>query len=197
MIARLRGTLAEVTGTSIVLDVAGVGYEVALPQSVLVHLPPIGEETTLLTRQIFREDGVSLYGFTTTFQRRLFDLLLDVKGCGPKVALSLLGTLGEEGIVGAITAEDARVLARAPGVGPRLGERIILEVRDKVLEEAAVRRADAPTQAPLPVDNQDEELIAALLGLGYRRAEAEKAAAAAPDGAVEVRLRVALRALGK
>ncbi len=168
-----------------------------MPQSVLVHLPGLGEESTLLTRQIFREDGVSLYGFTNAFQRRLFDLLLDVKGCGPKVALSLLGTLGEEGIVDAITAEDARVLARAPGVGPRLGERIILEIRDKVLEEAATRRLESSGSPSAPITNADEELIVALLGLGYRRTEAEKAASGAPDGSVETRLVAALRILGK
>jgi Holliday junction DNA helicase RuvA len=194
LIARLRGTLIETTGAAVVLEVSGVGYEVSVPQSVLAHLPPVGEEAVLLTRQIFREDGVSLYGFFLPFQRRLFDLLLEVKGCGPKVALSLLGALGEDAIVAAITTEDPKVLARAPGIGIRLGERIILEIRDKVLEESAARRIES---AHAVVVVPDDELVTALLGLGYRRGEAERAAAEAPDGPVEARLRSALRVLGK
>src|SRR5580693_2530186 len=175
MIARLRGTLVESDGATALIEAAGVGYEVNVPQSVMASLPPIGEEATLLTRQIFREDSVTLYGFVTPFQRRLFDLLLGVKGCGPKVALSLLGTVGEEGIVNAVSLEDARALARAPGVGPRLGERVILEIKDKVLEEAAARKYEAAANRPARPAAAADELVDALLALGYRRNEAESA----------------------
>lgn len=182
MIARLRGTLIECDGATALIDAGGVGYEVHVPQSVMALLPLPGEEATLLTRQIFREDGVTLYGFTTTFERRLFDLLLGVKGCGPKVALSLLGSIGADGIVNAVSLEDARALARAPGVGPRLAERVILEIKDKVLEEAAARRYETAMKPSRRVGASDE-LVDALLALGYRRNEAEAAAATAREQA--------------
>lgn len=178
------------------VECAGVGYEVQVPDSVLMHLPTIDVEVTLLTRQIFREDGVSLYGFLEPFQRRLFDLLMTVKGCGPKVGLSLIGTVGEESVAAAIQAQDARALTRASGVGARLAERIILELREKIGEEQFVRKAIAAvrhTSAPA------DELVDALLALGYRRSEAESAATEARGQAegVEEQLRHALRVLKK
>ncbi len=125
MIGRLRGTLLETEGGMVTVECAGVGYEVLVPDSVLVQLPPNGSEVELRIRQIFREDGVTLYGFQESFQRRLFDQLLSVKGCGPKIGLALIGQLGEHGVAASILAQDARALARANGVGPRLAERII------------------------------------------------------------------------
>jgi len=198
VIARLRGTLLECDGATALIEAGGVGYEVSVPQSVLVTLPPAGEEAILLTRQIFREDGVTLYGFATAFQRRLFDLLLSVKGCGPKVALSLIGAVGEEAIVNAVSLEDARALARAPGVGPRLAERVILEIKDKVLEEAAARRFESASRTNRHAVVNDE-LVDALLGLGYRRNEAEAAAAIARDQAEALpdQIRLATQALRK
>lgn len=198
MIARLRGTLIECDGATTLLDVGGVGYEVFVPQSVMGSLPPVGEEAILLTRQIFREDGVTLYGFVTSFERRLFDLLLSVKGCGPKVALSLLGSIGADGIVTAVSKEDAKGLARAPGVGPRLGERVILEIKDKVLEEAAYRRMETNARTSRK-SAADDELVEALIALGYRRNEAEAAAGAAREVADNLpdQIRAATQALRK
>lgn len=198
MIGRLRGTLADMEGSLVLVECAGVGYEVLVPDSVLVHMPPLQNEVTLLIRQVFREDGVSLYGFLEPFQRRLFDLLVTVKGCGPKVGLSLIGSLGEDAVAGGIQAQDARALARAPGVGPRLAERIILELREKIGEEQFARRAMAAAVVrtqPGPTD----ELVDALLALGYRRNEAESAAQNARESAdgVEEQLRHALRTLKK
>ena len=116
MIGRVRGTLLDIEGMVAVVDAGGVGYEVLLPDSVMLSLPHIGEPVELLTRQVFREDGVTLYGFLAPFQRRLFDLLTSVKGCGPKIALALIGQVGEDAIAGAILAQDTRALARATGV---------------------------------------------------------------------------------
>src|SRR5689334_5852589 len=113
MIGRLRGELLEVDGGMAIVDCGGVGYEVSLPESVLMRLPAPSEPVELLIRQVFREDGTTLYGFLESFQRRLFDLLLSVKGCGPKIGLALIGQLGEDAVAGAILAQDARVLARA------------------------------------------------------------------------------------
>jgi holliday junction DNA helicase RuvA len=150
-----------------------------------------------LTRQIFREDGVTLYGFLEPFQRRLFDLLLTVQGCGPKAALALIGQVGEDAVAGAILAQDARVLTRATGVGPKLGERIILELKNKIQEESLLRKIESSQsnrKKPAPVS---DELVDALLALGYRRGEAESAAADARNAATDVQeqLRFALRTL--
>ncbi|MFN3683066.1 MAG: Holliday junction branch migration protein RuvA [Fimbriimonadaceae bacterium] len=197
MIARLRGELLEVGDGVVVVEACGVGYEVMVPESVLLSLPPVGERVDLRIRQVFREDGVTLYGFADAFQRRLFDLLLEVKGCGPKIGLALIGQLGEDAVAGAIQAQDTRALCRATGVGPRLAERIALELRDKIQEEALARRAQASARrAPAA---PDDELVDALLSLGYRRAEAEAAAEAARSQAdgVEEQLRIALRSLAR
>lgn len=192
MIGRLRGDVLETAGSLVTIDVAGVGYEVLVPDSVLVQMPAVGSQADLRIRQVFREDGVTLYGFLHASQRRLFDLLLDVKGCGPKIGLALIGQLGEEAVSAAILAQDARVLARATGVGARLAERIILELKDKIAEESFLQRVAGTKPATV-----DDEVVEALLALGYRRPEAEAAAKAAADGPVEERIREALRRLAK
>ena len=197
MIGRLRGELIEIEGNMAVIDCGGVGYEVALPEAVLVQLPAPGDRVNLLTRQIFREDGVYLFGFLQPFQRRLFDLLLTVKGCGPKVGLALIGQLGEETVASAILVQDPKVLARATGVGPRLAERIVLELKDKMQEEAVMRKIEAsipPAREKAPVA---DELVDALMALGYTRKEAESASAGARGEADSVpeQLKIALRSL--
>lgn len=201
MIGRLRGELLEIQGNTVTVDCGGVGYEVAVPESVLVQLPEIGAGIDLRIRQVFREDGVSLYGFLDAFQRRLFDLLTEVKGCGPKIGLALIGQLGEHSVAASILSGDAKSLARATGVGPRLAERIILELKEKVAEESTMQRIAtavgnrAAVRAELPAD----ELVEALMALGYRRQEAENAAneASTQADSVEDRLKLALRSLAR
>lgn len=195
MIGRLRGELVEVQGGMAVVDAGGVGYEVLLPDSVLLSLPSVGERVDLLTRQIFREDGVTLYGFTEAFQRRVFDLLMGVKGCGPKIGLALIGQLGADAVAGAILAQDTRALARATGVGAKLAERIVLELKEKIAEESLTRRVETASRR----NAKEDALVDALLALGYRRPEAEAAADGARDQGqtVEEQLRVALRSLAK
>jgi Holliday junction DNA helicase RuvA len=199
MIGRLRGVLADLDGSMALIEAAGVGYEVTLPDLVIAQLPAPGEEVMLLTRQIFREDGVSLYGFMEPFQRRLFDLLLSVKGCGPKVAVALIGQLGEDTVASAILAGDARVLTRATGVGARLAERIILELKDKIQEEALIRKFEATQVAPKRRSVASDELVETLISLGCRRAEAEAAADQAREAEqdFQAQLKYALRLLGK
>lgn len=195
MIGRLRGTVLEAAGNLVTVDVGGVGYEVLVPDSVLVHVGREGASVDLRIRQVFREDGVTLYGFSEASQRRLFDLLMEVKGCGPKIGLALLGQLGEETVTAAIAGQDARQLARATGVGARLAERIILELKDKISEEVLLSRATSTTVRPTA---PSDEVVEALMALGYRRIEAENAAASAgTEGSVEERIRAALRTLGK
>ena len=196
MIGRLRGELLDVDGTMVVIDAGGVGYEVLVPDAVVPQLPMIGERVDLLIRQIFREDGVSLYGFLRPFQRRLFDLLLSVKGCGPKVGLALIGQVGEDAVASAILGQDARTLTRATGVGARLGERIILELKDKIQEETFLRKVESSTPVPRRAAPTDE-LVEVLLNLGYRRNEAEVAASEAREQATDVQeqIKFALRLL--
>jgi Holliday junction DNA helicase RuvA len=197
MIGRLRGELLEVEGNLAIIDCGGVGYEVTIPESVLLQLAAPGEQVNIFTRQIFREDGVSLYGFLLPFQRRVFDLLISVKGCGPKVALSLLGQVGEDSILSGILSQDSKILARASGVGPKLAERIVLELRDKMNEEALLRRIEAALPASSGPVKGGDELVEALMALGYSRREAEHAAGPARDSAdgVHEQLKVALRSL--
>jgi Holliday junction DNA helicase RuvA len=194
MIGRLRGELLELSGSMAVIDAGGVGYEVLMPDMVALQLPPIGVEVQLFIRQIFREDGVSLYGFSEPFQRRMFDLLLGVKGCGPKVALALLGQVGDESVASAIANQDARTLIQASGVGIKLAERIILELKDKMLEESIHRKLGAASRPKVP-----DELTETLLSLGYKRQEAEAASATAREtpGEIQDQLKHALRLLQK
>lgn len=177
-----------------VVDVHGVGYEVLVPESVLAQLPTEGA-VELYVRQIFREDGVTLYGFLEPFQRRMFDLLLEVKGCGPRIALSLLSQVGEDAVSGAILAQDTKTLIRATGVGLKLAERIVLELKEKIAGETLMRKVEVQARRSAPAD----ALVDALLALGYRRAEAEIAADQARDKGetVEEQLRAALRSLAK
>jgi Holliday junction DNA helicase RuvA len=194
MIARMRGEVVEVGPGRVVVDVGGVGYEVLVPESVLLAVGHLGQETDLRIRQVFREDGQFLFGFLNSEQRRLFDLLTDVKGCGPKIALAAISELGETGVVTAIATQDLRMLARTPGIGMKLAERIAVELREKVAELALVQRA-AVSSREAPQD----EVVDALLALGYRRAEAEDAASGARAEAetLEGQVRAALRRLAR
>jgi Holliday junction DNA helicase RuvA len=201
VIARLRGELLEIEAGRLVVDAGGVGYEVLVPETLVGRLPELGSAVDLVIRQVFREDGVTLYGFAEPFERRLFDLLTEVKGCGPKTGLAVLGELGADGAATAIATQDAKSLCRASGVGPRLAERIILELKDKVQQEALGRKIglSQAARAVVQTASQADELVDALLALGYKRIEAEQAADLAREQAptVEEQLKIALRSLRK
>ncbi|MBL8067080.1 MAG: Holliday junction branch migration protein RuvA [Armatimonadetes bacterium] len=198
MIARLRGEVLEAGGSPIVVLCHGVGYEVHVPHSVLVEHALPGEPIDLYTRLVIREDEHTLYGFGNARQRALFEMLREVKGCGAKISLALISTLGEGGAVEAIASQNSKSLATTPGIGTRLAERIILELKEKVLElHSAIGGHDAHIPAkPLP---QDDPLAEALLALGYRRQEFEEAAAQAREatGDLGEQVRHALRSLKK
>lgn len=198
MIGRLRGEVLEAGGGMAVVDVGGVGYEVLLPESLLLQVQP-GEQVDFRIRQIVREESIALYGFRENFQRRLFDLLMGVKGCGPRIALSLIGQLGEDEVANAILVQDARILSRASGVGPKLAERIVLELKNKIQEEALLRKADSQSEARRAAALVEDHLVDALIALGYRKPEAEGAAIRAKDEAdtVEEQLKIALRSLAR
>ena len=193
MIGFLRGHILEIELGKVLLDVGGVGYEVQLPETSILNLR-LHEEANLYIRQIFREDGVTLCGFSNKDDRTLFDLLLDVKGCGPKVALALIGQLGTEVVTRSVVASDTRTLSKASGVGQRLAERIILEIRPKI-ESKSWTGSGAQPVAPA---TGNSDLIDALVQLGYRRSDAEKVAGDVnKDLSIDAKIRLGLQILKK
>lgn len=197
MIARLRGTVLEITPPHVVLDVSGVGYEVFVPEAVLLSHAP-GTDVEFWIRQIFREDGVTLYGFSNRDQRRCFDLLTAVNGCGPKLAMAALSTLGEDGVFRTVLDQDIPGLIKVPGIGAKLAERITRELRDKIQEESYVRKAGVALVGRTPTGPQDD-LIDALMQLGYKRNEVEQVAhtVRSESDQLEEQIRLALRQLRK
>lgn len=188
MIAFIEGRVAEKGAGRAVLDVGGVGYEVLAPASTLAKLPAVGKPVRLLTRLHVREDQMTLYGFVTSEERTLFDLLVTVNGVGPKVALSFLSVLSPEAIRRAVAAGDVAALTVVPGVGKKVAQRVMLDLKDKLGGEGVA------VTGPLA------DVREALLALGLTAQEASEALAGlAADGArpVEELLREALRRVGR
>jgi Holliday junction DNA helicase RuvA len=164
MIAFLEGDVVEKGAARVVLGVGGVGYDVLVPTSVLSKLPGVGHVARLHTRMIVREDSITLYGFTATDERDLFDLLTGVTGVGPKVALGFLSVLQPPALTRAIVNGDAVALTVVPGVGRKLAQRVVIELSEKL---GGV--TELPSEGPL-VDVRD-----ALLSLGLTPSEAGEA----------------------
>jgi Holliday junction DNA helicase RuvA len=176
MIAHVRGTLAAATGDAVVVDVGGVGYRCLVPASTRSRLPALGQDVMLYTSLQVREDSMTLYGFLTAEEYELFELLLRVEGVGPKVALGVLSSATPDAIRRAIALEDIHALCRAPGIGKKTAQRIVLELKEKVgsVPIAPVGVAVASAAAPAAMDALAEALEA-LIALGYSRAEAAQA----------------------
>jgi Holliday junction DNA helicase RuvA len=190
VIARLSGIVAERGPDFLVVDVNGVGYLVYVPATVVTSAEQ-GKPVTLFTHLAVREDSMTLYGFLDPHQQRLFGTLTAVSGVGPKVALALLSLMDADELSFAIASGNAASLARAQGVGQKLAARLVVELRDKMTKGAA------PVSAP---GVESEEVVAALMALGYSQAEAIDAVARAqfPDGApVEDKVRIALAHFAK
>ena len=173
MISHLRGRLLSLTPELAVVDVHDVGYAVSLPLPTyyeLQKLPP-GAEVSLFVHTHVREDALALYGFWTERERALFERLITVSGVGPRLARAILSGLPPEVLLAALAAGDVARLTRIPGVGRKTAERLVLELREKATELAATPVAGATRQP------DDEDLLVALVNLGYRRADAEKALA--------------------
>jgi len=190
MIARLRGTLESVSKDSIIVGVGGVGFLVHPSAAARARLGGMGQPVELFTHLHVREDELSLYGFASEEELSLFDLLLSVRGVGPRVAMAVLASGPPDTLRSAIANDQPDVLTQVPGVGTRTAKAIILHLKDKVGGALGV--------APAPVSymtDADAELVAALTGLGYSVIEAQTALASLPrDPAlpVEERLRLAL-----
>ena len=170
MIARLHGALLEKTPNRIVVDVAGVGYEVLVPLSTFFGLGDAGSPVTLRVHTHVREDLIALYGFSSALELDLFERLIGINGIGPKLALAVLSGIDPGELVRAIRAQDVARLTRIPGVGKKTAERIGLELKDRLPHAAA-----AAESAAAAGDDPREDLLSALTNLGYNRAVAEKA----------------------
>ena len=188
MIGKLKGIVESYGEDCIILDVNGVGYLVHCSARTLQELPAIGQGATLSIETHVREDQLRLFGFMSDVEREWFRLLQTVQGVGAKVALSVLGTLKPADLATAIAMRDKAMVARAPGVGPKVAERIVTELKDKApayagLDPAVVRLSGAVEEkrAPQPV----ADAVSALVNLGYGRPQAASAIAAAAHGAGE------------
>ena len=188
MIGRLRGLLVVVGTTGVVIDVGGVGYEVAMTASGFTELPSIGEEAVIHTHLHVREDQMSLFGFTSADQRDLFRLLIGVSGVGPKVAMAILGTMTTDDLRRAVASDDVVALTAVPGIGKRSAQKLLLELRPRLeLPDAALGSSGAMA-----------ETRAALEGLGYQSDEIRAAMRdLSADLPVEELLRRSLQRLGK
>jgi len=205
MIGKLKGLIDSYGEDFIVLDVNGVGYLVQCSARTLQELPGVGQPVTLSIETYVREDQIRLFGFRTDVEREWFRLLQTVQGVGAKVALSVLGTLKAADLASAIAMRDRAMVARTPGVGPKVAERIVTELKDKApafadLDPAVIRLSGAieDRRAPPPV----VDAVSALVNLGYGQPQAAAAVAAAArsagEGADTARLiRLGLKELAK
>ncbi|HVO09770.1 MAG TPA: Holliday junction branch migration protein RuvA [Vicinamibacteria bacterium] len=170
MIAQLRGRLLRKQPHEAVVDVGGVGYRVAIPLSTFYRLGEVGGEVTLLTHTHVREDALALFGFISAVEQALFERLIQVSGVGPRLAVSILSGIEAPELVSALQSGDLARLTRIPGVGKKTAERLVVELKDKVqglLAEEEMPAAASPASA-------QEDLVSALVHLGYSRAEAER-----------------------
>ena len=199
MIAHLRGRLLDKQPNRIVLDVNGVGYDVFVPLSTFYGLGDAGAEVAVRVHTHVREDALALYGFATRLEQDLFERLISISGIGPKLALAVLSGLEPAELMRAIERGDVAQLTGIPGVGKKTSERIVLELKDRLPRVAATAPLAAGDDAA-PTTVRDD-VLSALLNLGYHRPLAEKAVAAAlktaPAGDFERALKQALRELAK
>lgn len=208
MIGRLTGRLDHRAADHALLDVGGVGYVVHCSERTLVALPPVGATVSLWTDLLVREDLMQLFGFLTVQEREWHRLLCSVQGIGARGSLAILGTLGADGVARAIGLGDASAIRAAPGVGPKIAQRVVLELRgrapammamggeagDPLVEPATPRTAPAAPRAA----SAQAEALSALTNLGYAPVDAARAVAEAADagaGETGTMIRAALKAL--
>ena len=199
MIARLSGRILEKHPNRIVVDVNGVGYDLFVPLSTFYGLGEPGGQVTLRVHTHVREDALALYGFATSLEQELFERLIGVSGIGPKLALAVLSGIEPQELVRAIERGDLARLTGIPGVGKKTSERLVLELKDRlprVVEASGVADGSAAGEPALR-----DDVLSALVNLGYHRPLAEKAVASAlkavPDGGFERTLKQALQELAK
>jgi len=196
VIAQLRGRLLRKAPQEAVVDVGGVGYRVTIPLSTFYRVGEPGAEVTLLTHTHVREDALALFGFLTAMEQELFERLIAVSGVGPKVAISILSGIEAPELAAALRSSDIARLTRIPGVGKKTAERLVVELKDKMQDLPAAEAA-----VPASPGAATDDLVSALLHLGYSRPEAERGVERAlrdhAGGRFEDLLRAALQAVSR
>ena len=194
MYSYLKGFFVCIEDGKVVIEVGGVGYEVSVPTSVLVDIPEAGEEIKLFVHQIVREDALELVGFADREQKRIYLKLLSISGVGPKAALAILSVLTPLELIRAVAENDYRAIARANGVGPKLAQKVDLELKDKVDKDALEQMSGqsiASREEPAYI-----EALQALTALGYQPNEAKKALQGVAVTDSRAMIRAALANLG-
>jgi len=195
MIGRIAGVLLEKNPPQLLVDANGVGYEVSVPMSTFFNLPRIGDTVALLTHMVVREDAQLLYGFATESERTAFRTLIKVSGVGPKVALAVLSGLSVNDLASAVAMQETGRLTNIPGIGKKTAERLLLELKDKFKVDS---RLALGVGAQLSTPSVNEDVLNALLGLGYSDKEAIVAVKLLPsDVSVSDGIRLALKSLSK
>ncbi|TLX52562.1 Holliday junction branch migration protein RuvA [Pseudoalteromonas ruthenica] len=205
MIGRIRGLLVEKQPPEVLVEAAGIGYEINLPMSCFYALPECGEQVTLYTHFVVREDAQLLFGFNTKNERALFRELLKANGVGPKLGLGILSGMSAEQFIHCVHHGDASTLVKLPGVGKKTAERLVLEMKDRLKDwgpdlftpHTDAAPIDAPNGDTLVASNAQEDAVAALEALGYKNAQAVKSvkAVAKPGMASEEMIKQALKAM--
>jgi holliday junction DNA helicase RuvA len=193
MISSLRGTIEATSTDSAVINVGGVGFQVFMPTSTLSVIGSTGSQVRLFTHLHVREDALLLFGFADEQDLRLFQMIINVSGFGPKIALAMLSSMGAEELVSAIASGSEELLTSVPGIGKKLAGRLILELKDKITAGGAAMRF-------APIGEGDGDVIGALLSLGYSASEAARAVAGLPKDkklSLEEKIRTALGFFGK
>ena len=182
MFSYIKGTLEEYWEDTVVIESGGIGWNIHVPLSVLDRLPHVGEQMKVYTSFQVKEDSMTLYGFLSRQDLKMFNQLLGVNGIGPKAALGILSFLTPDDLRMAIIAEDAKAIAKAPGIGPKTAKRVILDLKDKISMDDVIplQFAGGPAEANVAaaasgVDGAGKEAIEALVALGYSPTEATKA----------------------
>lgn len=198
MIGHLRGTLIDKRPSQVLLDVAGVGYQVQIPLSTFYAIGELKDEVSLLVHTHVRDDALLLYGFLTAREKHFFELLISASGVGPSLALKILSGMSVDDLIPAIRAGDFPALTRIPGVGKKTAERIVLELRDKLAQLEAAAPAE---EKPAARGGLAGDVVSALLNLGYDRRLAEKATEEAQRNgggtSFEALLRASLQSLSR
>ncbi len=193
MIGQLRGRVLSIDPPWLNLDVQGVGYEIECPISTLCELPAVGQEVTLLTHFVVREDAQLLYGFLRAEDRASFRVLIRISGVGPKLAIAILSGLSGNALADAVSRDDVATLTKLPGIGKKTAERLIVELRDKLVTD--------PSQTHTSdLDSPVEDAILGLVALGYKESDARKAvnqlpvdSGATPESLIRASLQSMLR----
>lgn len=191
MIAYLSGKLLEKNASTAVVDVGGVGYDVAIPLTTFYELGEIGSDVSLRVYTHVREDVIQLYGFNTVRERDLFLRLISVQGIGPRLGITMLSGMSADEIVGAIRTNNVPRIKSIPGVGQKTAERIVIELRDKVAE-LSTASADI-IESAIPADAVLNDALSALVNLGYQKSVAEKTLKQAMQEGAEMTVQKLLR----